>query len=42
MSGLLNASKEQSGRERNTIGGIQFDKNSRRFVENLVEDDDED
>ena len=40
LSSLIRAGVSQDKRERNTLEGIQFDKKSRRFVEELVGDDD--
>jgi hypothetical protein len=36
LSSLLHAPQAQAQRERQTVGGIQFNKQSRRFTEELV------
>jgi hypothetical protein len=38
LSSLMRAPVEQAKRERNTAGGIQFDKSSRRFAQELATD----
>jgi hypothetical protein len=38
LSSLMRAEQNQRERERNTLGGIQFNRDTRRFVEELVEE----
>lgn len=41
LSSLMRAEQNQRQRERNTLGGIQFNRDTRRFVEDLVTEDEE-
>jgi hypothetical protein len=41
LSSLMRAEQNQRERERNTLGGIQFNRDTRRFVEDLVTEDEE-
>lgn len=39
LSNLITAPREQMKRERNTVGGVQFNRNNRAFVEDQVDDE---